>query len=149
MIVRCERRFQQTHGRARPWDQLDPPAVGQFQPGGVGSGPAYRALGGLQDNGSWAGPTRTLRTTGPINEDWLNIGGGDGFVCRVDPRDPDLVYSESQGGAIQRRNLKTGERAMLRPRRVPGKPAYRFNWNTPFVLSSHNPSIFYCGGQYV
>jgi photosystem II stability/assembly factor-like uncharacterized protein len=149
MIVGCDGGFYQTYDRAEHWDHLNHLALGQFYHVAVDPRPVYRALGGLQDNGSWAGPTRTLRTTGPINEDWLNIGGGDGFVCRVDPRDPDLVYSESQGGAIQRRNLKTGERAMLRPRRVPGKPAYRFNWNTPFILSSHNPSIFYCAGQYV
>src|SRR5205814_1015109 len=95
------------------------------------------------------GPTRTMRTGGPINEDWLMVGGGDGFVCRIDPRDPDLVYSESQDGSMGRRNLKTGERGSIRPKRVAGKEAYRFNWNTPFILSNANPSIFYCAAQYV
>jgi photosystem II stability/assembly factor-like uncharacterized protein len=149
MIIGCDGGFYQTYDRAEHWDHLNHLALGQFYHVVVDPRPVYRALGGLQDNGSWAGPTRTLRAGGPINEDWLTIGGGDGFVCRVDPRDPDLVYSESQGGAIQRRHLKTGERAMLRPKRVPGRAAYRFNWNTPFILSSHNPSIFYSAGQYV
>ncbi|TMQ31992.1 MAG: PDZ domain-containing protein [Planctomycetota bacterium] len=148
MIIGCDGGFYQTYDRAEHWDHLNHLALGQFYHVAVDPRPVYRALGGLQDNGSWAGPTRTLRPGGPINEDWLTIGGGDGFVCRVDPRDPDLVYSESQGGAIQRRHLKTGERAMLRPKRVPGRAAYRFNWNTPFILSSHNPSIFYSAGQY-
>jgi photosystem II stability/assembly factor-like uncharacterized protein len=149
LIVGCDGGFYQSYDRAEHWDHLNHLALGQFYHVAVDSRPLYRALGGLQDNGSWAGPTRTKRTTGPTNEEWLMIGGGDGFVCRVDPNDPDLVYSESQGGAIQRRHMKTGERASLRPRRVPGKPPFRFNWNTPFILSSHNPSIFYSAGQYV
>src|SRR5205085_1483907 len=85
--------------------------------------------------------------------------GCDGFVCRVDPADPDLVYSESQGGAMSRRNLRTGERATIRPV-VPGggkggkggkgaENPYRWNWNTPFILSHHNPKIFYCAGNFV
>lgn len=41
------------------------------------------------------------------------MGGGDGFVCRVDPADPDVVYHESQDGNMIRRNLKTGEYAFL------------------------------------
>jgi photosystem II stability/assembly factor-like uncharacterized protein len=149
MIIGCDGGFYQTYDRAEHWDHLDTLALGQFYSVVVDPRPLYRVYGGLQDNGSWAGPAQTLRSTGPVNEDWLMIGGGDGFVCRVDPNDPDVVYSESQGGMIQRRDLKTGERAMLRPLRMPGKAAHRFNWNTPFILSSHNPSIFYSAGEYV
>jgi hypothetical protein len=77
------------------------------------------------------------------------MSGGDGFVCRVDPFDSDVVYFESQDGNIGRRNLRTGERGFMRPRQAPGTTGYRFNWNTPFILSNHNPHIFYCGGNYV
>ena len=91
----------------------------------------------------------SLKGTGPINQDYVFVNGGDGFVCRVDPTDPDLVYFESQDGMMGRRHLKTGERAFIRPRPTPGAPPYRFNWNTPFILSSHNPRIFYCAGNYV
>jgi photosystem II stability/assembly factor-like uncharacterized protein len=149
MIVGCDGGFYQTYDRAEHWDHLNHLALGQFYHVAVDPRPLYRAFGGLQDNGSWGGPARVLKGGGPVNEDWIMVGGGDGFVCRVDPSDPDIVYSESQGGAIQRRNLKTGERASIRPLRVPGKPEHRFNWNTPFILSSHNPGIFYCGGEYV
>src|SRR5262249_47348263 len=94
---------------------------------------------------------------GIINEDYVVVGGGDGFVCRVDLTDPDLVYFESQDGVMARRNLRTGEFAPIRPRAErtqgpppPGAPLpYRFNWNAPFILSSHNPRIFYCAGDYV
>src|SRR5262249_3605172 len=105
------------------------------------------------------GPSMGLRGRGPINEDWLGVGGGDGFVCRVDPTDPDLVYYESQNGVMFRRNLRTGERGVIRPVVPKGEKAekskgpkaspYRFNWNTPFILSHHNPPLFYCGGNHV
>jgi hypothetical protein len=78
----------------------------------------------------------------------VNLNGGDGFVCRVDPNDPDLFYAESQNGVIVRRNLRTGERGSIRPARVDGL-SYRFNWNTPFILSTHNTKIFYTAGNYV
>ena len=77
------------------------------------------------------------------------LNGGDGFVCRVDSVDPDIVYAESQGGAISRRNLRTGETRFIRGQPVNKGEALRYNWNTPFILSSHNPNIFYSGAQYV
>jgi photosystem II stability/assembly factor-like uncharacterized protein len=149
LILGTDGGFYQSYDRTDHWDHMNHLALGQFYHVTVDPRPLYRVYGGLQDNSNWAGPSRTLRGTGPVNDDWLLLGGGDGFVCRVDPTDPDLVYSESQGGYIQRLNLKTGQRASLRPKRVPGKPEHRFNWNTPFILSAHNPSIFYSGGEHV
>jgi photosystem II stability/assembly factor-like uncharacterized protein len=149
LILGCDGGFYQSYDQAEHWDHLNHLALGQFYHVDVDPRQLYRVYGGLQDNGSWAGPAQSLRGSGPVNEDWIMLGGGDGFVCRVDPIDPDIVYSESQGGAIQRRNLRTGDRASIRPRRIPGKPAHRFNWNTPFILSAHNSSIFYSGGEYV
>jgi len=149
MILGTDGGFYQTYDRAEHWDHLNHLALGQFYHVTVDPRPLYRVYGGLQDNSNWAGPARTLRSTGPVNDDWLLLGGGDGFVCRPDPNDPDLVYSESQGGFIQRQHLKTGKRATIRPKRVPGRPEHRFNWNTPFILSAHNPTIFYSAGEYV
>ncbi len=91
----------------------------------------------------------SLDGSGPVNEDWLSVGGGDGFMCRVDPNDPDLVYSTSQGGAMSRRHMVSGERASIRPRQAEGEAPYRFNWNTPFILSSVNSRVFYAAGNYV
>ena len=79
-------------------------------------------FGGLQDNGSWGGPAIS-KTGGAVNEDWISVSGGDGFVCRIDPNDPDLVYYESQNGRIGRRHLKTGERASYRV------PEPTLNWS--------------------
>src|SRR5262249_21136900 len=138
-----------TRDRMETWDFLNTMAVGQFYHVCVDSKKPYHIYGGLQDNGSWGGPSRTLTGVGPGNDDWIFVGGGDGFVCRSDPNEPDLVYFESQDGAMVRRTLRTGEFGSLRPPTPRGQPPYRFNWNTPFVLSHSNPSIYYSAGNYV
>jgi hypothetical protein len=124
-------------------------AIGQFYHVALDNRRPYHVYGGLQDNGSWGGPSHSLSAPGPINEDWIVLSGGDGFVCRVDLSEPDIVYSEIQDGRMLRRNLRTNEQAGLRPLQADGTRPYRFNWNTPYILSSHNPSIFYAGGNYV
>lgn len=81
----------------------------------------YNVCAGLQDNGSWCGPSR--RKSGAItNAMWKVVGGGDGFVTQQDPTDPHTIYSESQGGNIGRVNLATGERVAL------AKPVWRTTW---------------------
>ena len=137
-----------TYDRLESWDHYNHAAIGQFYHVTVGPRRNYRVYGGLQDNGSWGGPSRVRHGSGAINEDWVRIGGGDGFVCRVDPEDPDLVYFESQNGGLGRRNFRTGERGFLRPRAPRGK-SYRWNWKTPFILSYHNSGIYYTAGNYV
>jgi photosystem II stability/assembly factor-like uncharacterized protein len=149
MLLGTDGGYYVTYDRMARWQYLNNMAIGQFYHVAVDSRRPYRVYGGLQDNGSWGGPSHTLDGQGPINEDWIIARGGDGFVCRVDEQDADLVYCESQDGFMSRRNLRTGEFAPIRPRDVRGQPPYRFNWNTPFLLSSHNSQIFYCGGNYV
>jgi len=147
MIIGCDGGIYVTHDRGVTWDHINTAAIGQFYHVAISPKQPYWVAGGLQDNGSWAGPAIS-RSGGAVNEDWVNLNGGDGFVCRVDPNDPDLFYAESQNGVIVRRNLRTGERGSIRPARVDGL-SYRFNWNTPFILSSHNTKIFYTAGNYV
>jgi photosystem II stability/assembly factor-like uncharacterized protein len=149
MLIGCDGGFYATYDRGATWDHLNTTALAQFYHVAVDSRKPYRVYGGLQDNGCWGGPSRTLRGTGPANEDWVFLNGGDGFVCRVDQFDPDWVYCESQNGFMNRRNLKTGEQAGIRPRPVKADEELRFNWNTPYILSHHSPHIFYCGAQYV
>jgi photosystem II stability/assembly factor-like uncharacterized protein len=149
LIIGCDGGFYVSYDKGKKWEHLNNFALGQFYHVAVDNRKPYRVYGGLQDNGSWGGPSDTLKSTGPVNEDWIYVSGGDGFVCRVDPTDPDLVYTESQGGAISWRNFRTGESRGVRPTPVKEGEALRFNWNTPFILSSHNPSIFYSAAQYV
>jgi photosystem II stability/assembly factor-like uncharacterized protein len=139
----------------------------------------YYVYIGLQDNGSWGGPSATRNNDGILNSDWFGIGGGDGFQTAVDPTDHNIVYTESQDGNTNRYDLRSGGRGQsIRPRGINtgrgrgggqgaagqggagGRGAtpnvlnatdkdevYRFNWNTPFQLSPHNPSIVWLGGN--
>jgi photosystem II stability/assembly factor-like uncharacterized protein len=137
-----------THDRGKKWDHHNHVAIGQFYHVGLDTRRAYNVYGGLQDNGSWGGPTMVRNESGPVNTDWFRIGGGDGFVCLVDPDDPDQLYYESQNGAMGRRNLRTGQTGFIRPR-PPRGTEYRFNWKTPFILSPHNSEIHYSAGNFV
>ena len=149
MILGCDGGFYVSYDKGVKWDHLNTLALGQFYSVAVDNRRPYRVYGGLQDNGSWGGPSDTLKRVGQVNEDWVFIAGGDGFVCRVDPNDPDTVYAESQGGNISRRNFRTGEGGSIRPQRKDGDVPLRFNWNTPYILSNHNSHIFYSGAQFV
>jgi photosystem II stability/assembly factor-like uncharacterized protein len=146
-ILGCDGGLYATYDRQNQWDQLNHVAIGQFYHVALDTKKPYNVYGGLQDNGTWGGPSFS-RTGGAVNENWINIGGGDGFKCQVDQNNPDEIYWTSQNGNMGRRNLRTGETASIRPVREPGKE-YRFNWNTPFILSSHNSRIFYAAGNHV
>jgi photosystem II stability/assembly factor-like uncharacterized protein len=150
LICGCDGGFYVSWDKAAKWDhQNHAGALGQFYHVAVDNRTPYHVYGGLQDNGSWGGPSRSDRWPGPINTDWVNVQWGDGFVCRVDPNDPNIVYAESQDGNMARHNLKTGGSTSIRPRTRPGLQPFRFNWNTPFILSAHNAHIFYAAGNYV
>lgn len=133
------------------WNVIDNMAVGQFYGVAFDYRKPYWVYGGLQDNGSWAGPTQTRQgATGSIH--WEFVSGGDGFHMQVDPTDWRTAYAESQGGAAQRVDQETGQGRSIRPnpQRIPGEPEgtrYRFNWSTPIVLSPHNPRTVYIGGN--
>jgi photosystem II stability/assembly factor-like uncharacterized protein len=137
-----------SYDKGDTWDHLNHMALGQFYHVTVGPRDRYFVYGGLQDNGSWGGPNLTRDGRGPINSDWIRIGGGDGFICLVDPNDPEQIYFESQNGGMGRTHLGTGERGFIRPRGERGT-RYRFNWRTPFILSPHNSKIYYTAGNHV
>jgi hypothetical protein len=137
-----------SYDRGKTWDLHDIMAIGQFYDVGVDMRKPYNVYGGLQDNGCWGGPSRTRGRSGPTNAAWSMMGWGDGFVCRVDPDDPDVVYHEAQYGRVTRTNVRTGARAGIRPKAEKDKK-FRSNWKTPFLLSHHNSRIFYYAGNYV
>jgi hypothetical protein len=109
----------------------------------------YRICGGLQDNNTWCGPSMSMNPRGIANSDWFTIGGGDGFYAQLDPTDPDIVYAESQDGNLLRRDLRTGEQRSIRPQPAEGEAPYRFQWNSPIVVSAHDPRTIYYAGNFV
>ncbi|MGC6487114.1 MAG: VPS10 domain-containing protein [Planctomycetota bacterium] len=147
IIHGCDGGVYVTYDAGRNWDHLNHVAIGQFYHVGVSSDRNYRVYGGLQDNGSWGGPSRTSGT-GARNHDWVRVGGGDGFRCLVDPDNRDVVYSQSQNGPPSWRNLSTSERGSLRGGGGRGERV-RYNWETPYVLSGHNSKIVYTAGNKV
>ncbi len=146
-----------SHDRAAHWDFVNNLAIGEFYDLAVDMGDPYRVYGGLQDNQSWGGPSRTRfetqtwgeedRHLGILNHDWTCLGGGDGFHVAADPTDPDIVYWESQGGSLVRTDLASGVQRRLQPVAKEGQPVFRFNWNTPFMISPHDPSVLWMGGN--
>ncbi|HEX2645547.1 MAG TPA: glycosyl hydrolase [Thermoanaerobaculia bacterium] len=136
-----------SYDRGNKWQLFKALPVSQFYRISYDMERPYNVYGGLQDNGSWQGPSRGLG--GIFNRDWRNIGIGDGFYAFRDPNDPDLVYVEYQGGRIGRTRLSTGENKTLRPLPGKGDPKFRFNWNTPVHLSPTQPGTIYLGSQFL
>lgn len=128
----------------KTWQHCEGLPVGQFYAVAFDTRRPYRVLGGLQDNQCWIQPTQTW-DGGPNYGSSVNLGGGDGFFVAADPDDPNIVYSESQGGAAARTDLKTGRSKSIRPRL--GSEKLRFNWSSPFILSPHNSETLYFGGN--
>ena len=96
-----------SYDRGRSYDHLNHVAIGQFYHVAVGPRPDYRVYGGLQDNGSWKGPSRS--PGGITSGDWQVVGGGDGFWAFADPNDVNTLYVEYQGGQLSRVDVATGE----------------------------------------
>lgn len=148
MITGGDGGMYQTYDAGANWDHLNHVAIGQFYHVDISPTLPYAISGGLQDNGSWSGPGLSM-SGGTVNEDFISVAGGDGFVCRFDPSDRNMVYFTSQNGNMGRRNLNTGAISSIRPVKPKGQESFRFNWNTPYFLSKHNSRIFYAGSQFV
>jgi len=138
-----------SYDAGRTWVYVNTVPLGQFYEVGVDMRQPYWVCGGLQDNGSWCGPSATWFQNGISNDDWFRVGGGDGFYAQVDPSDPNIVYAESQDGNVSRRNLRTNEARNIRPEPKEGEPRYRFQWNSPLAISSHDPQTIYYGGNHL
>ncbi len=117
--------------------------------------PFYRLGGGLQDNGTWVGPSRTREPAGILQDDWRMISFGDAYFAVAHPERDQLYLSESQAGGIVRTDMRTRQQIDVspQPKRNDGGPVgdleYRFNWNAPIIASPHDPSVVYFGGNVV
>ena len=139
-----------TYDDGKNWIKNNQPAVGQFYSVNVDNEKPYNVYGGLQDNGVWFGPStysasKRWESTG--NYPYKGIGGGDGMQVQIDNRNHNIVYAGSQFGFYYRVNLETKERIRINPKHKLGDSPYRYNWQTPILLSPHNQDILYMGAN--
>jgi photosystem II stability/assembly factor-like uncharacterized protein len=133
----------------RSWLRPDNLPLAQFYTLGLDMDMPYNVYGGLQDNGSWRGPS-TMKNGQPIRfEEWIRTGGGDGMYNVVDWKENRWLYNTSQfAGGFQRVDLRTGERRSL-GYRGPEANSLRYNWNPPLVVSPHDSDVIYLGANRV
>lgn len=113
------------------------------------SSPFYFVYGGTQDNSSMGGPSRNTNGSGVLSDDWFITNGGDGFWSQIDPLDPNIVYAESQYGGMVRYDRKSQESIDIRPEPREGEDSYKWNWNTPLIISPHAHHRLYCAANKV
>jgi photosystem II stability/assembly factor-like uncharacterized protein len=121
----------------------------QFYAIGVDMRRPYWVYGGLQDNGEWAGPSATRHGAGITRADWRSVWGGDGFHAQIDPVDNRTAYVESQGGALGRYDLISGEGKSIAPEAKAGTKALRYNWSAPILISPHDHNTIYFGANFL
>jgi photosystem II stability/assembly factor-like uncharacterized protein len=132
------------------WIKLNNAAVGQFYSVYADNQKNYKIYGGLQDNGVWV-----ANNNARIDKRWQQTGqnpyesimGGDGMQIQVDDRNPNIVYTGYQFGNYFRIDREAGDQEYIQPKHVLGENPYRFNWQTPILLSKHNQDILYLGGN--
>lgn len=133
--------------RGATWSFLRNLPVSQFYHVSLDMERPFNVYGGLQDNGSWMGPSQT--PGGVQNKDWREVGFGDGFYVWPHPTDHNIVYSQYQGGKLLRFHRSTREIKSIPPQSKAGEPKLRFNWNAAAALSPTQADVLYIGAQYL
>ncbi len=138
-----------SYDRGRSWYNVENIVGAQFYAISVDNAtPFYNVYGGLQDNQTWAGPSRTRNAFGPSNADWYRMAGGDGFYNVPDPLDHNIAYAESQNGGVVRYDARTGQTKSIKPYPKNGE-RHRWNWSAPIVPSRHTGRTVYMAANYL
>ncbi|MEE2669627.1 MAG: hypothetical protein VYD78_06460 [Gemmatimonadota bacterium] len=140
--------FYVSRDRGKHWRMIENLPVGQFYRISVDDEIPFSVYGGMQDNGSWKGPSDRWESGGIRNYHWREVASGTGFGTIVDARDPNYGYAMSQAGKLIRFELSTGERKQIPPWAPEASPL-RFNWNAPLATDPHDPGVIYYGSQFV
>jgi len=138
----------ESYDRGATWRFMQNLPVGQFYHVRLDNAVPYNVYGGLQDNGSWKGPSNVWEQSGIRNHHWSEVGGGDGFDTVPDPTDSMRGYSMSQEGHLLRWDLSRGERKDIRPAGPNGEEP-RFNWNAGIAIDPFDPNTLYFGSQWL
>ncbi len=121
--------------------------LSQFYHISVDNDTPYNVYGGLQDNGSWYGPS--FAPGGITAKEWNPVGQGDGFRVLRHPT-KNIIYSEMQGAEnVWRYDVDNNLVKTIQPLAISGYEDYRFNWNAPIATSSNKPDRLYIGSQYL
>ena len=137
-----------THDRGETWRFVSNLPLAQFYHIAVDDAVPYNILGGLQDNGSWRGPSEVFENGGIRNLHWQEVAFGDGFDTQADPENNRRGYAMSQGGVLYRWDVDAGESRLIMPDRVEGEDL-RYNWNSGFAQDPFDPATIYLGSQFV
>lgn len=155
MLLGTDGGFHWSWDGGKTWEFVNTIATGQFYEVGYDLQKPYRVSGGLQDNGSWVGPSMSLTKwgywlpPGSSNRDWTSIHGSDGYYTVIDPTDPNIIYAETPDGNPIRRDMRTTEARVIRPQEEQGDPRFRFYWDTPLVISAFDTKTIYYASQFL
>ena len=144
LIVGCDGGVYVSYDGGNHWTHLNNTTVAQFYSINVDNKKPFNLYGGMQDNGVFYGPYNSKPNQSPH---WKRLLGGDGMHVAVNRVNDNTVYAGFQFGNYYRINLKDKKYTNIKPLHNIGEPPYRFNWNTPVVVSPHNPDVVYMGAQ--
>jgi photosystem II stability/assembly factor-like uncharacterized protein len=143
-LVGCDGGVYESFDRGANWHFKANLPITQFYDITVDEGgPFYHVYGGTQDNQTFGGPARNRSIHGITNADWFVVEEGDGFHCRVDPKDTNTVYGEAQYAVLVRYDRRTGQSVGIQPQPGKGEPALRWNWDSPLLISPHEHTRLY------